>query len=87
MKITRYFLCGILVIFCSTSSGLAAQFLFTPRTSATEEYTDNLFLTKDDKEDDFITTVSAGFTAQLLGQTSGFELSNGSGLCFLPGFQ
>jgi hypothetical protein len=86
MKITRYFLCGILVIFCSTSSGLAAQFLFTPRTSATEEYTDNLFLTKDDKEDDFITTVSAGFTAEVLGQASGFELSADPGYVFYQDF-
>ena len=53
----------------------SAQFNFTPRSSAEVEYTDNVDLTEDDKEDDFITTVSAGFTAQLLGKTSGLELS------------
>ena len=53
----------------------SAQFTFTPRTSAEVEYTDNVFLTKNNTEDDFITTLSAGFTAQLLGRTNGLELS------------
>ena len=53
----------------------AAQLLFTPRASVTETYTDNLFLTENDEKDDFITRVSAGFLAQLLGKTSGLELS------------
>ena len=54
----------------------SAQFNFTPRASVEGEYTDNVNLTEDDKKDDFITTVSAGFTAQLLGKTSGAELSS-----------
>jgi hypothetical protein len=32
-----------------------AQFNFTPRASVQEEYTDNVFLTKDNTDDDFIT--------------------------------
>ena len=43
--------------------------------TATSEYTDNVNLTKDDKQDDFILVVGAGFTASLLGKTSGAELS------------
>ena len=46
-----------------------------PRATATSEYTDNVNLTKDDKQDDFIIVVGAGFTASLLGKTSGAELS------------
>jgi hypothetical protein len=53
----------------------SAQFIFTPRASVEGKYTDNVFLTNDDTEDDFITTLSAGFTAGLLGRTSGLELS------------
>jgi hypothetical protein len=53
----------------------AAQFNFTPRSSAEVEYTDNVFLTKNNTENDITTTLSAGFTAQLLGRTSGLELS------------
>jgi len=55
---------------------LSAQFNFTPRASVEGEYTDNVNRTEDDKKDDFITIVSAGFTAQLLGKTSGAELSS-----------
>jgi len=57
------------------SHTFAAQFLFTPRTSVSETYTDNVFLTNNNREDDFITEASAGFTAQLLGKTSGLVLS------------
>ena len=52
-----------------------AQFNFMPRATTTSEYTDNVNLTKDDKKDDFIIVVGAGFTASLLGKTSGAELS------------
>jgi hypothetical protein len=53
----------------------SAQFNFKPRATAKAEYTDNVNLTKDDKEDDFIIVVGAGFTASLEGKTSGAELS------------
>jgi hypothetical protein len=39
------------------------------------EYTDNVFLSEKNEEDDYITSVSAGFTAALLGKTSGLEIS------------
>jgi opacity protein-like surface antigen len=76
----------LLTILLIATKAFSAQFLFTPRTSATEEYTDNLFLTKDDKEDDFITTVSAGFTTELLSQTSGLSLSCDPGYVFYQDF-
>jgi hypothetical protein len=41
----------------------SAQFSFTPRASVEGKYTDNVFLTNDATEDDFITTLSAGFAA------------------------
>lgn len=53
----------------------SAQFNFTPRTSAEVEYTDNVFLTKNNTEYDIITKLSAGFTAELLGKSSGLQLS------------
>lgn len=46
-----------------------------PRIAVGVEYTDNVFLTKNNTEDDFIYSVSPGFTGQLLGRTSGLEVS------------
>ena len=54
---------------------LPAQFLFSPRSFVRGEYTDNVFLLEDDREEDFLTEVSAGFKAQHLGKASGLELS------------
>lgn len=59
----------------SISSAYGFQATFTPRIAVGEEYTDNYFLTKGNKTDEFITTISPGFTAQLLGKTSGAEIS------------
>jgi hypothetical protein len=69
-----------------TIDAFSAQFIFTPRASVSETYTDNLDLTEDDKDDDFITDVSAGFTAQLLGRTSGLDLSFDPGYAFYQEF-
>ena len=64
----------------------SAQFNFTPRSSVEVAYTDNVFLTKNNTKDDFITTLSAGFTAQLLGKTSGLDLSFDPGYVFYQDF-
>ncbi len=64
----------LLLIFLISTSAFAAQFNFTPKVFARETYTDNVFLTENDKEDDFITSVSAGGTFQALGKTSGLKL-------------
>jgi hypothetical protein len=55
-------------------NAMCAQLLFTPRISVTQEYNDNIDLDRRNKQDDFITTVSPGFTAELLGQTAGLSL-------------
>ncbi|MCP4748632.1 MAG: outer membrane beta-barrel protein [Desulfobacteraceae bacterium] len=71
---------GLLVALILTIMGLfsnnlyAAQVLFSPELRLSEEYTDNLFLTYQDTEADFITTAGLGLDLQILGQTSGLEL-------------
>ena len=81
-------ICMLLVIAALSLNppAFSAQFTFTPRTSAEVEYTDNVFLTKNNTEDDFITTLSAGFTAQLLGRTNGLEVSFDPGYVFYQDF-
>jgi opacity protein-like surface antigen len=53
----------------------AAQVNFTPSISATEVYTDNVFLDPDNEEDDWITSVSLGLNLDILGRTSGLQLA------------
>jgi len=65
----------LIAVFSHNPTAFSAQFNFLPRATATSEYTDNANLTKDDKQDDFIIVLGAGFTASLLGKTSGAELS------------
>jgi hypothetical protein len=60
----------------------AAQLLFTPRATVTEEYNDNIDLDRRNKKDDFITTVTVGGTLELLGQTSGARVSYDPGYSF-----
>jgi hypothetical protein len=57
------------------TSAFSLQYTFQPRISTSEEYTSNVFLSKDNEEDDWITIVSAGFTAAALGKTGGLEIS------------
>jgi hypothetical protein len=54
---------------------MAAQFTLTPRASVSQEYTDNVFLTDENTEHDWITGVSLGLTAALLERTWGASLS------------
>ena len=75
MKHKLIFLVAVFAVFSFTTSTSAFQATFTPRVSGTQEYTSNVFLSDDDEKDDFITKVSAGFTADLLGQNSGMEVS------------
>jgi len=48
-----------------------------PRISVNEQYDDNIFLTanKDSKDDDFITTIVPGFSAEILGKKNGLKIS------------
>ncbi|UCF90812.1 MAG: outer membrane beta-barrel protein [Desulfobacterales bacterium] len=75
MKARLFACCLFLTLFFLTPLAFSYQFNFTPRASVSEEYTDNVFLSDNNKKDDFITIVSAGFAAQLLGKSSGLELS------------
>ena len=70
------------LVVAAENAALAAQFLFTPRAAVTERFSDNIYLTKNDKEDDFITTPTVGFTLELPGQGTGFLLSYDGGYNF-----
>jgi hypothetical protein len=78
MKTTNLFALFTLVFLAPSS--FAAEVLFTPDLTARGEYTDNLFLTNEDEEDDVITVVGAGFDLDVLGKVSGMELK------FLPAY-
>lgn len=75
MKFKIYFCVAISAVLFTASSVFAFQATFLPRISLAEEYTDNLYLSEDNEEDEFITTISLGFTTELLWQHGGIELS------------
>jgi hypothetical protein len=62
-------------VFFFVHSAFAIQWTFQPRVSGTQEYTSNVFLSNDNEKDDYITTVSAGFTAEALGKTGELKVS------------
>lgn len=72
---SKIFIVAACTLFLTTSITFAYQATFIPRISVNEEYTDNVFLTERNKEHDYITTISPGFTAQILGKNSGAEIS------------
>ena len=59
----------------ATSSAIGYQATFIPTISVSEEYTDNVFLSYSDKEHDFITAVSPGFSFNIEGKKIGAESS------------
>ena len=63
-----------LLILLLPSFALSARWTFSPRTSVQGEYTDNLYQSSNNQED-FLTTVSAGFTAGVTGQKGDLSLS------------
>jgi hypothetical protein len=75
MKSKLCFLMITAIFFGNVSSAAGYQFLFTPRISASEEYSDNIFLSADNEEYDYITSITPGFTAELLGKISGVRVS------------
>jgi hypothetical protein len=72
----------IVMVFAGVDLVSAAQLLFTPRATVTEEYNDNIGLDRRNKKDDFITTVNVGGTLELLGQASGMRVSYDPGYSF-----
>ena len=69
------FVVVFLSVFFLASFAFAVRWTFQPRMSATQEYTDNVFLSEDNEEDDWITTVSAGFRAEALAKNSELRVS------------
>ena len=69
-----------------TTNAFSLQYTFQPRVSVSEEYTSNVFLSEDDEKDDWITTVSAGFTARAIGKTGELEVSYDPGYRFYRDF-
>jgi hypothetical protein len=65
----------IAISFFMNTRAFSLQYTFQPRVSTSEVYTSNVFLSNHDEKDDFITIVSAGFTAAALGKTGGLEVS------------
>lgn len=53
----------------------AAQVLFTPELTLSESYSDNIFLTNQDEESDYITAAGVILTLDILGRTAGLQLS------------
>jgi len=70
------------IVCLNFSTVLAANVDFTPRISVSEAYTDNLNLAASDEKDDFITTVSPGFTLGIDARSSGMSLSYDAGYSF-----
>ena len=72
----------LVLVVAAENAALAAELNFTPRATVTERWSDNIYLTKNDKEDDFITTPTVGFTLEMPGQTTGLSLSYDVGYNF-----
>ncbi len=62
------------------------QFLFVPKLSVTEEYTDNLLLDNLNKQDDFITVISPGIVARAWDRTSDITLDYQPGYSMYQNF-
>ncbi len=66
---------ALLVLFSAGLCEAGYQINFKPRLSVETEYTDNLYLSGNDKIYDFINVITPGITASVLGKTRGAELS------------
>ncbi len=82
MKPTLLFTVFVCTFFLSMIPASSYQVSFTPVISISEEYNDNIFLTSDNEEDDFITTVTPGFTLELTQRENGVSLSYNPGFSF-----
>lgn len=66
---------GLVIVVVPLNMSRAAQVLVTPRLILQEEYNDNIFLTPDNEEDDYITSAGLGIFAQINGRTAGLDLN------------
>ncbi|MCW9098129.1 MAG: hypothetical protein OQJ93_12160, partial [Ignavibacteriaceae bacterium] len=84
----RLFLSAICSFFLTTSISFGYKATFTPRLSVQEEYTDNVLLSEKDSaiQDDYITTISPGFTAELMGKNGDATISYNPSYAFYDQF-
>ena len=68
--------------------GFGYDATFLPRIKAQEEYTDNIFLVPENvpKEDDYITTITPGFTGELIGKKGDAKISYDASYAFYNRF-
>jgi len=72
------FICVLFLLSASPSFGF--QTTFTPRLTISGEYNDNIFLTENNKEYDYITSISPGITFEI------FEKRYGASLSYAPSY-
>ena len=82
MKTTIRSIVTICSLFFFVVPASAADIDFTPRISVSEEYSDNIDLDPSDEKDDFITTVTPGFSLDIDARSSGLTLSYDAGYSF-----
>lgn len=71
----KYILLIFAVLICPTYVVNAAVITFSPRLTISGEYNDNIYLTPEDEESDFITAVSPGFTIGFEEKSTGFSMT------------
>ena len=74
---SRFTFFAICIFFLTTSMSFGYTATFLPRLSVNGEYTDNIFLTGNDSsiDEDVITTITPGFSAEILGKNKGVNMS------------
>ena len=72
----------LVLVVAAENAAFAAELNFTPRTSVSERWSDNIYLERSEKRSDFITTPTLGFTAETRGQATGLSLSYDAGYNF-----
>jgi Putative beta-barrel porin 2 len=74
---SRFTFFAICIFFLTTSMSFGYTATFLPRVSVDGEYTDNIFLTDNESniDEDFITTITPGFSAEILGKNNGVNMS------------
>jgi len=84
---SRIILATICTFFLTTSISFGYTATFTPKLSVKGEYSDNILLENDDlKEDDVVTTITPGFTAELIGKKGDAKISYDPSYAFYDQF-
>ena len=74
MRFKILFLCILLAFFLIAATA-SARITISPSFSTQIEYTDNVFRTEDDEEEEYITAISAGIALDYLEKTGGLTIS------------